>query len=104
MTAGTHSGVAVSKIHVSAYKIPTEEPESDGTLEWDSTTLVVVELRSEGVTGVGYTYADAGTAKLIDEKLASVVRGADPMQTNRIWTEMVATIRNLRSEERRVGK
>ncbi len=95
MTVAAHSGAAVEQLEVSAFKIPTEEPESDGTLEWDSTTLVVVELRSEGVTGVGYTYADAGTAKLIDEKLASVVRGADPMQTNRIWTEMVATIRNL---------
>jgi hypothetical protein len=33
----------VERLEVHAYTIPTDEPESDGTLEWDSTTIVVVE-------------------------------------------------------------
>ena len=36
--------VEVRDLRVSAYVIPTATPESDGTLEWDSTTLVLVEL------------------------------------------------------------
>ena len=34
---------------------PDRRPESDGTLEWDSTTVVVVEARAGGETGIGYT-------------------------------------------------
>jgi hypothetical protein len=33
----------IERIEVSAYTIPTDLPESDGTLEWNDTTLVVVE-------------------------------------------------------------
>ena len=39
-TAGV--SVAVDAVDVSAYTVPTDEPESDGTAEWDSTTIVVV--------------------------------------------------------------
>ena len=31
----------LERVTARAYKIPTEQPESDGTLEWDSTTLVI---------------------------------------------------------------
>ena len=95
MIVAASSGATVERVSVSAFKIPTDEPESDGTLEWDSTTLVVVQLESEGVNGIGYTYADAATGKLIEEKLAPLVRNADPMQTERVWSTMVASIRNL---------
>ena len=33
----------IDRIDVSAYTIPTDFPESDGTFEWDSTTLILVE-------------------------------------------------------------
>jgi hypothetical protein len=46
----------VSRVDVSAYSIPTEEPESDGTLEWDETTVFVVEVTAGGETGLGFTY------------------------------------------------
>ena len=32
-----------TRIDVSAYRIPTDAPEADGTFAWQSTTLVVVE-------------------------------------------------------------
>lgn len=95
MTVASASGATIERIDVSAFKISTEEPESDGTLEWDSTTLVVVEARSENVAGIGYTYADNATAKLIEEKLIPIVRDADPMDVQRSWSKMVASIRNL---------
>jgi hypothetical protein len=30
-------------LDVSAYRIPTDAPEADGTYQWDSTTMVLVE-------------------------------------------------------------
>jgi len=35
---------AVDRIDVSAYRVPLEEPESDGTFTWTDTTVVVAEL------------------------------------------------------------
>jgi hypothetical protein len=46
-------GVPIERVEVSAYTIPTETPESDGTLEWDSTTLVLVRAHGGGRTGIG---------------------------------------------------
>jgi hypothetical protein len=39
----TAVGTAVERLQATAHIIPTDRPESDGTLEWDSTTTVVVE-------------------------------------------------------------
>ena len=36
----TRTEVAVERIDVAAYEIPTDEPETDGTAEWDATTIV----------------------------------------------------------------
>lgn len=85
----------IESITVAAYTIPTDRPESDGTYEWDKTTLVLVETRAGGQTGVGYSYADLATAKLVNDKLASVVKGIDAMCVSRAWQKMVHTIRNL---------
>ncbi len=89
------SQVAVERLAVSAYEVPTDEPESDGTLQWGSTTLVLVEASAGDETGLGFTYADASAAKLIEGKLADVVRGADPMSPQAAWAEMQAAVRNL---------
>ena len=55
----------IETIRASAYTIPTDAPESDGTLEWDSTTLVMVEAFAGGMSGLGYSYADRATCTLI---------------------------------------
>jgi L-alanine-DL-glutamate epimerase-like enolase superfamily enzyme len=74
--------------------VPTERPESDGTLEWDSTTIVVVELVAEGETGLGYTYADRAAGVLIESKLAPVVENADPLEPGASWAAMQRAVRN----------
>lgn len=95
-TLGLGRGVTVDDLAVSVYRIPTDVPdESDGTLVWNATTLVLVEVRGGGVTGIGYTYADVATARLIQETLAGVVVGMDVMANGRIWAALVARIRNL---------
>src|SRR5438105_1891455 len=56
------SAAAIGDVRVAAYVVPTDAPESDGTLEWGATTLVVVEIDAGGARGSRYTYADTGTA------------------------------------------
>jgi len=54
----------VDEISVAAYTVPTDAPESDGTLAWDKTTMVLVEVRAGDVSGLGYSYADLSVALL----------------------------------------
>jgi L-alanine-DL-glutamate epimerase-like enolase superfamily enzyme len=82
-------------IEVAAYRIPTDTPESDGTLEWDSTTLVTVQIDAAGQRGIGYTYADTATAALIHDKLAPLLLQRDALAIGARWNDMVTAIRNL---------
>jgi L-alanine-DL-glutamate epimerase-like enolase superfamily enzyme len=86
---------AIDRLDVAAYTIPTDAPESDGTLEWDSTTMVVVEAHAGGTAGLGYSYADVSAAFLIDRKLAGIVHGCDPMAVPEAWTAMRRAVRNI---------
>ncbi|MBV9048914.1 MAG: hypothetical protein JOY58_11630 [Solirubrobacterales bacterium] len=85
----------VKELEVAAFTVPTDAPEADGTLAWQSTTVVVVHARGGGEVGLGYTYADLSTAKLIESKLASIVEGLDALSPQAAWAAMVAGIRNL---------
>lgn len=86
---------AIESIECAAYRVPTEEPEeSDGTLTWTSTTMVLVEVRSGGQSGIGCTYGDAGIARLIDGSLKEALLNKDAMQTSARYADMVAKIRN----------
>lgn len=87
--------IPIEDLHVSACTIPTETPEADGTYEWDSTTIVIVEVKAGGKDGLGYTYADTATAKLIEDKLKRAVIGHDAMSVRGAWSAMVHSIRNL---------
>jgi L-alanine-DL-glutamate epimerase-like enolase superfamily enzyme len=85
----------IEKLTVATYRIPTDAPESDGTYEWDSTTLVLVEAAAGDIDSLGYTYADQATAKLIDSHLKQVVLGRDALSPNSAFIAMTQSIRNL---------
>jgi len=85
----------ITSVTASAFSIPTDFPEADGTISWDATTLVLVEVTAGDVRGMGYTYADAATAAFITEHLAAVAVGQDAMATTRTWSAMVRSVRNL---------
>jgi L-alanine-DL-glutamate epimerase-like enolase superfamily enzyme len=89
------SSARIDRAMVAAYMVPTEEPESDGTLTWDATTLVLVQIESNGKTGLGYTYADGATARLINDKLLPLLVTHDAMAINVRWHDMVVAVRNL---------
>ncbi len=85
----------IRSLEVHAYRIPTDQPESDGTFEWHATTIVVVDVDAGGQRGLGYTYADTATATLIRDTLSDVVVGRDAMAVEGAWWAMVGAIRNL---------
>jgi L-alanine-DL-glutamate epimerase-like enolase superfamily enzyme len=75
--------------------VPTDAPEADGTYQWSSTTMVLVQIDGGGQQGMGYTYADAATGKLTQALLAEVVHGQDVFSHAQIWLAMVRHVRNL---------
>src|SRR5574338_968168 len=87
---GTSTGRGrITDVTVAAYTVPTDAPESDGTLEWERTTIVVVELEAGGVSGLGYSYASAAAARLVASVLAPLVKGRDPLDIPAIWSTLV---------------
>ncbi|GAA4056051.1 enolase C-terminal domain-like protein [Actinomadura miaoliensis] len=93
----TDTTVTVDGLEVHAFQIPTDGPdgeETDGTLTWDSTTIVVVLAQGGGRTGIGYTYTDVPAATLVETKLAPVVVGGDALAPAALWRRMFARIRN----------
>jgi L-alanine-DL-glutamate epimerase-like enolase superfamily enzyme len=86
---------AVERIDVAAYTIPTDQPESDGTLSWDSTTLMLVTAHAAGCTGLGWTYAGPSAAEVVSGKLAGIVEGRDAGAPAASWAAMQHAVRNL---------
>lgn len=90
-----HIETPIERLEVSAYLIPTDGPESDGTLQWDHTILVLVQAEAGGKRGLGYTYAGLGTAHLIREVLVEAVEGHDALAVTECWRAMTEAVRNL---------
>ena len=87
--------IPVERLDVAVYTIPTDFPESDGTLSWTKTTMVLVRVAAAGASGIGYTYADEAVATLIHHTLRQHVVGADAMSPPSVYAENWKHIRNL---------
>jgi L-alanine-DL-glutamate epimerase-like enolase superfamily enzyme len=87
----------IETVAVSSFRIPTDAPESDGTYEWDATTMVLVEIAAGGARGIGFTYEDRSCATLIRDRLAPLVEGCDAFDIEAIWRRMLRDVRNLGS-------
>ncbi len=85
----------VEDVAATAYEVPTDRPESDGTLEWDSTTMVVVEVAAGEQRGIGYTYGHRAIAEVVSATLAPLVSGMDALAPPRVWAEMQRQVRNF---------
>jgi L-alanine-DL-glutamate epimerase-like enolase superfamily enzyme len=86
--------LAIERLEAAAYVVPTDHPESDGTFEWDRTTLVVVEACAGGVRGLGYTYGDLAAHTIAQRTLAPVVVGTNALDVARAWVAMNQAVRN----------
>lgn len=96
--ANHEAGAPLGHLRAQAYTIPTDKPEADGTIAWDSTTLVVVEVDAGGRTGLGYTYASASLVPLIEHMLAEAIEHRDAFDIPGAWLAMQRSVRNLGRE------
>ncbi len=88
-------GPVIDRLDAAAYVVPTDRPESDGTLAWTSTTLVLVGVTAGGQRGIGYSYASASAAHLAVDVLGDAIRGRPAMDISALWTSMVTAVRNV---------
>ncbi|MGI8578798.1 MAG: enolase C-terminal domain-like protein [Nocardioidaceae bacterium] len=88
------SGATIDSIDARVYTIPTDAPEADGTIAWDSTTMVLVSARSGDVVGTGWTYGAGACASIVDELLTGKVKGRDAMDVPGAFDAMVKAVRN----------
>ena len=85
----------VGAVTVTTFTIPTDAPEGDGTMAWDSTTMIVVQARGDGEVGTGWTYGSPVCAELINGKLADEVVGRNALDVTGAADTMVKAVRNI---------
>lgn len=84
----------ITAVTARAFTIPTDAPEADGTLSWDSTTMVLVQASTGDAMGLGFTYAPAAAGVLVRELLADTVMGGDALAPQAAWRGMREAVRN----------
>jgi L-alanine-DL-glutamate epimerase-like enolase superfamily enzyme len=87
-------GPKIESTTASAHTIPTDAPEGDGTFAWESTTLIVVQMRCDKQTGLGYTYSHKTAAPLARELMKKHVEGQSPFDTGALFSSMRKAQRN----------
>jgi L-alanine-DL-glutamate epimerase-like enolase superfamily enzyme len=85
---------AIDQLDVATYRIDTDQPESDGTLKWDHTEIVVVHVTAGGTTGLGWSYASKAAATFVDSILKKEVLGQPAMNIEGCWQRMNHHLRN----------
>jgi L-alanine-DL-glutamate epimerase-like enolase superfamily enzyme len=84
----------IEQLEVATYRVLTDEPESDGTLKWDHTDVVVVHAKAGSIFGLGWSYASAAAAEMIRSILIPAVVGQSAMATEGAWQKMNHQLRN----------
>jgi L-alanine-DL-glutamate epimerase-like enolase superfamily enzyme len=84
----------VERLDVTVCTVPTDQPEADGTLSWESTTMVLVEVRAEGEVGLGWTYGPGACATVVDELLRPLVLGRSAFDVPAVYLAMTDAVRN----------
>jgi L-alanine-DL-glutamate epimerase-like enolase superfamily enzyme len=85
----------IEDVRVSAFTIPTETPEQDGTFDWKSTTLVLAEAVAGDATGLGYSYASRAAGMVIGDLLREITIGRSAMNVRGMWEAMNDAARNI---------
>jgi L-alanine-DL-glutamate epimerase-like enolase superfamily enzyme len=86
----------LAHLETHVYRIPTDRPEADATIAWDSTTMLVVEaIADSGARGLGYSYCAASAEGVVHDLLAPAVAGCSLDRVGVAWQAMVASVRNV---------
>jgi L-alanine-DL-glutamate epimerase-like enolase superfamily enzyme len=95
LTVPRGTDIPISRVAAAAYTIPTDAPESDGTIAWDHTTMVIVHIDAGGKTGLGYTYCSTAACTLIKDTLGPLLLGREALAIEAHWAAMTAAVRNI---------
>jgi len=85
---------SIDSVDVRVYVVPTDAPEADGTISWDSTTMVLVRARSGDTVGTGWSYAPRACAEVISHTLTPRLIGGNALDVTGHFDTMVKTVRN----------
>lgn len=85
---------SVEKVDVAVFTIPTDAPEGDGTLRWDSTTLIVCEVRAADRVGLGYTYGNKAIAIVADHLANECLLHRSALGIPGLHASMLQQVRN----------
>lgn len=90
----------ISKITSSVHRLPPASPWEDATNKVQALEFVVVEVATDtGITGTGFTYSvDIGGSAmrtLIDDYLANLAIGMDPLNYEEVWSRLSNQSRRL---------
>jgi L-alanine-DL-glutamate epimerase-like enolase superfamily enzyme len=85
----------VDRLTWAVYRIPTDQPEADGTFSWDATTMVLVRAHAGGEIGTGWTYASAAAAGVVADPLADAVTGRCALDVTGAYQAMYRAVRNI---------
>ncbi len=88
------SDAKIDSVEARVYTVPTDEPEADGTIAWDSTTMVLVQARSGSTVGTGWTYGAAQCGAVVTSTLAPLIVGRSAMDVGARLSDMVKAVRN----------
>jgi len=89
-----HAQFRIEKVDISTYEVPTDAPESDGTFEWKSTTMILARIQGGGCRGIGYSYTDRSAAELARHVSARLV-GRDLMDIEGAHCCLAIAVRNI---------
>ncbi len=84
----------IERVEARVYTVPTDEPEADGTIAWDSTTMVLVQAYSGAVVGTGWTYGAAECGAVVQNTLARLVVGESALDVGGRSDAMMKAVRN----------
>jgi len=84
----------IDKVAVRHLSFPTDAPEADGTIAWDHTTMILVDVEAGGERGLGFSYGSAAAAVVVEQILADKIHGKSAMDIPALWETMVASVRN----------
>src|SRR5947209_5025403 len=87
----------IKRIRTMIYEIPTDSPESDGTFEWNKTTLIIVEIEANNEKGIGYTYGHRSISEVIQNPFAKLLENSNPMDIPLLWDKLLNAARNMGS-------
>jgi L-alanine-DL-glutamate epimerase-like enolase superfamily enzyme len=85
----------IEGVSARAFRFSTDAPEADGTIAWDATTMVVVEIDAGGMRGLGYSYAHSAAVELVNDLLGKLAVGCDSSAVPLLWAKMVGAVRNI---------